>query len=149
MFCLPVEYGGLGIMSAELNGSVGQNEQYSTLVNFESMRADLMWRLFKVAIEHLGSEWHDRDDVLSLDAKRIQDYQTLGWVVHPSTFADVRSQAAFNRFALRVCSSLEERGYHGVLGQVMETMANDSFQTSQAALLSTLLPPVTRYDKVA
>ena len=149
MLCLPVECGGLGIMPAEMNGVVDKSAQYAGLVNFESMRADLMWRLFKVAIEHLGSEWHDRDDVLFLDAKRIQDYQTLGWVVHPSTFADVRSQAAFNRFALRVCSSLEERGYHGIAGMVMELTSDDAFLARQAALLSVLLPPVTRYDKVA
>lgn len=146
MLCLPSSLGGLALSKPFMNEPIKVDEIRRPFINYVGIRPDLSWILLKIAIEHDGEEWHDLGGRRVLDAKRIQDYQTLGWVVLPATFDDVRRQSSYNAFAMRLCRLMEERGERGVLKRVKGQLKDESFTLRQAILLSMLLPPVGRYS---
>ena len=144
---LAPRFGGLSIDRPKMNTPLFPTEQQRRLMRHQTLRPDLSWPELKVAIEHNGREWHDfagkRDD----DDARIQDYQLCGWKVFPVRYRDVRNQTQFNKFALRLCKSLEEASGKNVMRRVTALMRDDDFLQRQAALLSMLLPPVMHYGE--
>lgn len=148
MLSLPSEYGSLGLLEPSMNRQVDIDPRLAHLLSSPKIRADLSWERLRVAVEHLGEEWHDLSGRTPLDARRIQDYQTLGWVVHPTTFEDVRTPGAYNAFALRLCRSLEDRGLGGTVSAAKLLLEDGEFLARQAMLLAMLLPPVTHYDNL-
>ena len=145
MLCLPGELGGLVLPKPQMNCPIDAKGPVAPLLSHAGMRPDLSWVELKIAVEHDGEEWHDMKGRRVLDARRIQDYQTLGWVVLPATFEDVRRQSSYNAFALRLCGLMDARGLAGTSTRVRRLLQDEEFLARQALLLAMLLPPIERY----
>lgn len=141
MLCLPGSLGGLGLPRALLNHRVDMRQMTKGIAHHIRMKPDLSWPDAGVAIEHLGWEWHDADEALMLDAHRIQDYQAAGWQAYPATFADSRSQAAYNCFARHVVDALDPHGASGLWDGMERLMHDGAFLERQARLLRLVRPP--------
>ena len=139
MLCLPDKYGGIGLEYPNLNANIPRDDSVGHVTHFESMRPDLGWPGPRVAIEYDGGN-HSDFGVRAVDARRIQDYQVLGWKAFPATFADARGQGAFNRFAWHIVEALDPTGERGIVDGMARLMRDAAFLERQARLLAVLLP---------
>lgn len=144
MLSLPESLGGLALPVPAMNRAIERTETGGHMTHFDHMRPDLSWPESRVAIEHDGDGGHSAPKNRATDARRIQDYQSLGWRVFPTTFADVRTQQSFNRFAWHVVEALDPTGSKGLHDRMARLMADATFLSLQARLLQMLLPPVER-----
>ena len=141
MFCLPARFGGLGLPPAVMNVPQNMRLQSGGISHLARMKPDIAWPDRRVAIEYLGGEDHDGETPLMLDARRVQDYQSAGWMVFPTTYGDVRTQRALNAFARHIILALDPVGIEGHWERAGELLRNQAFLERQLRTLTMLLPP--------
>jgi hypothetical protein len=99
---LPVSLGGLLVRHALLNEPLRFTDHQLSLMAHSSMRPDLYWPEWRLALEYNGRKFHEGSASLAEDAARVQDYQTCGITVFPVTSANLRNVTALEALALRI-----------------------------------------------
>ena len=140
---LPVCMGSLSLGNPVANKTIPLNAMQRLMLNhIDHITPDLLWESVAIVLEYLGGDAHEGPRAQCEDVGRIQDYQTLGYLVFPVLYAHVRNPGQFNRLAMRIATAMEQRGEQGMLAWVEELLADDDFLARQRELFALMLPAV-------
>ena len=122
------------------------SEDTQALLRHGTIRPDLQWPEFRTLVEYLGDEEHASKQARVEDKNRAQDYTTAGYAQFTLMFDDVRTATALNRTALMIARALMNNGKQNELYRIRHLIQDEKFLARQSQLISTLLPPVTRFE---
>lgn len=145
---LPPRMAGLSMRKPLVNEQlVIEDRRLREQLDRESLRPDFQWPEFHTLVEYLGDENHASHDARVRDKNRLKNYLAADYKPFFLMFDDVGSVAAFNETALRIARELEKHGKRREVSRVSRIMRSTGFRDRQIKLMSTLLPPVMRYDQ--
>lgn len=140
---LPTLLGGFALPRPSANKTIPLTKlQQMRLNHVSEITPDLLWEAWRVIIEYLGGKEHEGQKAVSEDAGRVQDFQTLGYQVFPTTFAHVKTPTAFNRLVQRITLALDQQGAEGLHEWAESLISDQEFLQRQMLLFKVLLPPV-------
>lgn len=143
-YSLPTRMGSLCLGNPVANKTIALSEvEHMKLNHIDHITPDLLWEALRIVIEYLGVDPHSNSAAHQEDMNRIQDYQSLGYIVFPVLYEHVRTPEAFNELALRVAAAMEQRGLHGAQAHVERLVADQEFLARQRSLFAIMLPAVS------
>ena len=144
---LPPRLAGLSMEKPLANKQLVVDPLVRGRLKHDSLRPDFQWPKYNLLGEYLGDKEHASRPARKEDKTRSQDYTTSDYKAFFLMFDDVRSVAAINRTAMMFAREFAKGGKRYEPHRVRRLIKDPDFRECQTKLVSTLLPPVMRFDE--
>lgn len=109
MLTLPSALGGYGFAKPELNGTVQLPPKMARTFGRRCLRADMLWRDERVAIEYDSDQWHTGEARIAYDSRRRNLLKSLGYDVITVTNREIKQPADRERIVGALAVALGRR----------------------------------------
>lgn len=109
MLTLPSALGGYGFAKPELNGTVQLPPKMARTFGRRCLRADMLWRDERVAIEYDSDQWHTGEERIAHDSRRRNLLKSLGYDVITVTNREIKQPADRERIVGALAVALGRR----------------------------------------
>lgn len=133
LLTLPSSMGGFGFAKPELNGSIVLPPRTAQSFGRRSLRADMLWRAQKVAIEYDSDQWHTGTERITYDSRRRNLLKSMGYDVITVTNGEIKRRGDMERIANVLAAALGRRirirtqGFEEKRGRLTRTVLDPGF----------------------